>query len=245
MSEKRFYITDTGLGLDNESDEMYSFGDEEDFCRLFDKLNEQQATIDEQKIKIELLMNMKYHKCTNLMENGLGETKPYYCKGDYIWLNGNGNISSENRQEFGDEYHYDRWIKEIKKYIDNEDFEYNEEFIIKFCLSYTLQSLRNDEDLKRFRWNIVNDNKLSDKTFEVLSGGFDEDGNPLYLIKDKDIGFEGVGDFEICKKMIEQQATIIKLKELNDDKGKRIISLIRTNKTLKEENEQLKKRKQY
>ena len=33
----------------------------------------------------------------------------------------------------------------------------------------------------------------------------------------------------------------IKLKELNDDKGKRIISLIRTNKTLKEENEQLRK----
>ena len=46
MSEKRFYITDTGLGLDTVSDEMYSFGDEEDFCRLFDKLNEQQSTID-------------------------------------------------------------------------------------------------------------------------------------------------------------------------------------------------------
>ena len=46
MSEQRFYITDTGLGLDTVSDEMYSFGDEEDFCRLFDKLNEQQATIN-------------------------------------------------------------------------------------------------------------------------------------------------------------------------------------------------------
>ncbi len=45
MSEKRFYITDTGLGLDTVSDEMYSFGDEEDFCRLFDKLNEQQSII--------------------------------------------------------------------------------------------------------------------------------------------------------------------------------------------------------
>ena len=43
---ERFYITDTGLGLDTVSDEMYSFGDEEDFCRLFDKLNEQQSTID-------------------------------------------------------------------------------------------------------------------------------------------------------------------------------------------------------
>lgn len=49
MNEKRFYITDTGLGLDTESDEMYSFGDEEDFCRLFDKLNEQQSIIEELK----------------------------------------------------------------------------------------------------------------------------------------------------------------------------------------------------
>ena len=49
MSEERFYITDTGLGLDTESDEMYSFGDEEDFCRLFDKLNEQQNIIESER----------------------------------------------------------------------------------------------------------------------------------------------------------------------------------------------------
>ena len=55
MSEKRFYITDTGLGLDTESDEMYSFGDEEDFCRLFDKLNEQQATIKQLQGRIKRL----------------------------------------------------------------------------------------------------------------------------------------------------------------------------------------------
>ena len=55
MSEQRFYITDTGLGLDTVSDEMYSFGDEEDFCRLFDKLNEQQALIEEQNKLIEKL----------------------------------------------------------------------------------------------------------------------------------------------------------------------------------------------
>lgn len=55
MSEKRFYITDTGLGLDTVSDEMYSFGDEEDFCKLFDKLNEQQDTITEQEEHIKLL----------------------------------------------------------------------------------------------------------------------------------------------------------------------------------------------
>ena len=46
MSKQRFYITDTGLGLDTVSDEIYNFGNEEDFCRLFDKLNEQQSTID-------------------------------------------------------------------------------------------------------------------------------------------------------------------------------------------------------
>lgn len=108
-------------------------------------------------------MYMKCHKCVNLIKNlkcGLGETKPYYCKGDYIWSDGNGNISSKSRQEFEkDAYHYDRWIKEIKKHIDNEDFEYNEEFIIKFCLSYTLQSLKNGEDLKRFRWDIFKDER--------------------------------------------------------------------------------------
>ena len=52
MNEQRFYITDTGLGLDTESDEMYSFGDEEDFYRLFDKLNEQQDIIN--KLRKEL-----------------------------------------------------------------------------------------------------------------------------------------------------------------------------------------------
>ena len=46
MSKQRFYITDTGLGLDTVSDEIYNFGNEEDFCRLFDKLNEQQSTIE-------------------------------------------------------------------------------------------------------------------------------------------------------------------------------------------------------
>ena len=56
MSKQRFYITDTGLGLDTVSDEMYNFGNEEDFCRLFDKLNEQQDTIGEQKIAIDELI---------------------------------------------------------------------------------------------------------------------------------------------------------------------------------------------
>ena len=55
MSEKRFYITETELGLDTESDEIYNFDNEEDFCRLFDKLNEQQAIITELNKQIEQL----------------------------------------------------------------------------------------------------------------------------------------------------------------------------------------------
>ena len=58
-----------------------------------------------------------------------------------------------------DVHHYNRWINQIKNYVEktNEGFEYNREFIIKLCLSYTLQSLRNGEDLKRFQWGMVND----------------------------------------------------------------------------------------
>ena len=59
-TEKRFYITDTGLGLDTESDEMYSFGDEKDFCRLFDKLNEQDRKNKELKKENEELKKRIY-----------------------------------------------------------------------------------------------------------------------------------------------------------------------------------------
>ena len=50
--------------------------------------------------------------------------------------------------------HYQRWVAQIKKYVDesNSNFEYDEDFIIKIALSYTLQSLRNGESLKRFQW---------------------------------------------------------------------------------------------
>ena len=49
------------------------------------------------------------------------------------------------------------------------------------------------------------------KKLEVLAGGFDEDGNPLYLIKDTT---DMIGNIEICKKVIEQQA---KIKEQNKE----------------------------
>lgn len=59
-----------------------------------------------------------------------------------------------------DVHHYNRWINQIKNYVEktNEGFEYNREFIIKLCLSYTLQSLRHGENLKRFQWGMINDN---------------------------------------------------------------------------------------
>ena len=58
-----------------------------------------------------------------------------------------------------------------------------------------------------------------------------------YQIMDNDTD---LNENEVVDLLNEQKATITKLKELNGDKGKRIISLIRTNKTLKEENEQLR-----
>ena len=72
-------------------------------------------------------------------------------------------LADENEQlkqknsifEGKDTEHYQRWINQIKKYVekDNPDFTYNEDFIIKIALSYTLQSLRNGESLKKFQWN--------------------------------------------------------------------------------------------
>ena len=44
------------------------------------------------------------------------------------------------------------WVDEIKEII-GEDSNQN---VIQFCLSYTLQSLRNDKDrvLNEFKWNF-------------------------------------------------------------------------------------------
>lgn len=43
---------------------------------------------------------------------------------------------------------HQRWIKEINKYINNQ----TDEEVIKFALSYTLQSLRANENMERFKW---------------------------------------------------------------------------------------------
>lgn len=41
-----------------------------------------------------------------------------------------------------------RWIDEINKYVQLNDAD----LIIKMSLSYTLQSLRHGENIKRFQW---------------------------------------------------------------------------------------------
>lgn len=67
----------------------------------------------------------------------------------------NKKLKQENSVFEGkDAKHYQRWIHQIKKYVEeaNPNFEYDDDFIIKIALSYTLQSLRNNESLKRFQW---------------------------------------------------------------------------------------------
>lgn len=48
-------------------------------------------------------------------------------------------------------FSHTHWITKIGEYI-NED---NADNIIKFALSYTLQSLRAQEDIHRFQWDDI------------------------------------------------------------------------------------------
>lgn len=57
--------------------------------------------------------------------------------------------------EDGEEYftwydteHLQRWINEIKAYLGTE----SDAVVLKYALSYTLQSLRNNENMDRFKW---------------------------------------------------------------------------------------------
>lgn len=43
---------------------------------------------------------------------------------------------------------HSHWINEIQKYRS----DLSDEDVIKFALSYTLQSLRKNEDFDRFKW---------------------------------------------------------------------------------------------
>lgn len=43
---------------------------------------------------------------------------------------------------------HNHWIKELSKYLPN----HTEEDIIKYALSYTLQSFRHNENTERFKW---------------------------------------------------------------------------------------------
>ena len=77
---------------------------------------------------------------------------------------------------------------------------------------------------------------MSEKRFSVRLRSECDGAVYSFFDGDKPINVDMIVD-----KLNEQQSFISQLKELNDDKGKKIISLIRTNKTLKEENEQLRK----
>lgn len=35
-----------------------------------------------------------------VQEIGLGRMKPYYCRGDYIWIGEDGEITCKSREEF-------------------------------------------------------------------------------------------------------------------------------------------------
>lgn len=48
---------------------------------------------------------------------------------------------------------HSHWVKEIGKYTNEANFDN----IIKFALSYTLQSLRAGEDINRFKWDDIYD----------------------------------------------------------------------------------------
>lgn len=63
------------------------------------------ATETDKTFLYKCLKKNKWSISTKVLQDefkryGLGETKPYYCKGDYIWLDENGNITSKNQQEF-------------------------------------------------------------------------------------------------------------------------------------------------
>ena len=47
-----------------------------------------------------------------------------------------------------DTEHIQRWIDEIKPYLGTK----LDAIVLKYALSYTLQSLRNNENMDRFKW---------------------------------------------------------------------------------------------
>lgn len=44
---------------------------------------------------------------------------------------------------------HQHWIERLSNYLPNR----SDKDIIKYCMSYTLQSFRYEEDMNRFKWN--------------------------------------------------------------------------------------------
>lgn len=122
-----------------------------------DNLTGKTYWIDHGLDEIVGLLNELNDKCEFLeIENeSLEDGATKYAKLYHKSLKENEQLKQENSIFEGkDAKHYQRWIHQIKKYVEesNPNFEYNDDFIIKIALSYTLQSLRNNESLKRFQW---------------------------------------------------------------------------------------------
>ena len=110
--------------------------------------------------------------------------------------NENGNVVFVGE----DSEHYKRWISQIKEYVEleNKDFNYTDDFIIKIALSYTLQSLRSGESLKRFQWgdNCMIENNDKVKVEDIVGiVKTDEPTNSVELVRRLRGGDDGKGDF--------------------------------------------------
>ena len=142
----------------------YTTGEDIDFDFLKELIEEQRQPRDLRILISDGNKFITYRECVDLLNNLTEE---------------NEQLKKENSVFEGkDAKHYQRWVNQIKKYVEetNTDFTYDEDFIIKIALSYTLQSLRNGESLKRFQWHYKN-SLTREEIFDLLNK------NKQYTIK--------------------------------------------------------------
>ena len=164
MTEKRFrvekQIFDGYCIVDNHFEGYYAY-EKQDLEKLCETLNDLNDENEKLKKDCSNLIddNTEYVAEINQMHKENGQLKSYTGEmEDYLARleEKNEQLKQENSVFEGkDAKHYQRWVKQIKKYVEetNTDFTYDDDFIIKIALSYTLQSLRNGESLKRFQWD--------------------------------------------------------------------------------------------
>lgn len=145
-------VTDDVLMLLNSQD--FEINELRSFLQQNDLLDIYEILLNKQKKNIELMMPaVKMNKkCENWARCGRDAEKSFYIGKSHGRVEMIREIFEDLMEKSQYKENNDRWINEIKKYIDCE----NDKHIIKFCLSYTLQSLRNGENLDRFKWNFEN-----------------------------------------------------------------------------------------